>query len=77
MLALYRRLLVAPDGSYVYDDMQIMDEIADIFARLYNSSCDVGRPFAPYMITERFVSKITALARESIEWAASEGGSIR
>ncbi|BCS25694.1 uncharacterized protein APUU_50405S [Aspergillus puulaauensis] len=66
VLALYRRLLVAPDGSYVYDDIQIMDEIAGIFSRLYNSSCDAGRPFAPYMITERFVSKITALARERI-----------
>lgn len=78
VLALYRRLLVAPDGSYAYDDMQIMDEIADIFARLYNSSCDSGRPFAPYMITERFVSKITTLARESIsiEWAASERGRV-
>ena len=46
--------------------MQIMEEVTDMFARLYNSSAEGGRPFAPYMITERFVSKIMALARESI-----------
>ncbi|KAL4781526.1 hypothetical protein BJX76DRAFT_350090 [Aspergillus varians] len=69
ILALYRHLLIAPDGPYVHDDVQILQDTANIFARL--SATEGGRCFAPFMITESFVSKITALARESVSRVAS------
>ncbi|CBF87757.1 uncharacterized protein ANIA_09516 [Aspergillus nidulans FGSC A4] len=66
VLALYRRLLVASDVSQVREDVQILEDTAGIFARLSTTNAERGNFFAPYKIAENFVSKITALAKESI-----------
>ncbi|KAL4734795.1 hypothetical protein BDV11DRAFT_212467 [Aspergillus similis] len=73
VLALYRRLLVASDGPQVREDVQILEDTAGIFARLSTTIAERGNSFAPYMIAEKFVQKITALAKERFPSKSAAG----
>ncbi|KAL4937747.1 hypothetical protein BDV06DRAFT_202234 [Aspergillus oleicola] len=66
VLALYRRLLAAPDTSFAQGDVKVLQDTAGIFARLSAAQHESGEIFAPYIIAERFVLKVTALAKGSI-----------
>ncbi|KAL4968168.1 uncharacterized protein BDV14DRAFT_206801 [Aspergillus stella-maris] len=65
VLALYRRLLTAPNASFVQGDLKILENTAAIFARLSAAQQEKGKVFAPYVIAGRFVLKITELAKGS------------
>ncbi|KAL4905796.1 hypothetical protein BDW74DRAFT_177498 [Aspergillus multicolor] len=68
VLALHQRLVaVSPsDASYVREDLQILENTAYIYGKLAASGAEKGEVFAPYIIAERFIRRIAALAEESI-----------
>ncbi|KAL4809700.1 hypothetical protein BDV18DRAFT_132622 [Aspergillus unguis] len=73
VLALYRRLLIAPDEYYGREDVQILQDTARIFGRLDSERKADGVCFAPYMIAERFVSRVASLANRSIGGSGVDG----